>query len=107
MALRNNLNNVVERIRSNENRVSTAVAEYIKMKAEENTPMDSGHLKNSWEIWHGNDSRSKVTYIGNIADYALYVEKGTRHTPAHNMLTKAVENNMKEIQRIAERAWEE
>ena len=57
----------------------------IEKDAKRMTPVDTGHLKNSWSI----DEKSKT--LGNTADYSAYVE-ATGRKPVY-MLKRSIRKN--------------
>ena len=59
-------------------------------------PVDTGRLRNSIShAVHGN-----AAYIGTNVDYAVYVEMGTRNTPAQPYLKPAATDHMDEYRSI-------
>lgn len=72
----------------------------IEGKAANLAPVDSGNLRNSMYRKDISDMRVEV---GNTADYAVYVEFGTRFMGAQPYLIPAVDETRKQIMRIARR----
>lgn len=71
----------------------------IEGKAANLAPVgDTGNLRNSMYRKDISDMRSEV---GNTADYAVYVEFGTRFMGAQPYLIPAVDETRKQIMRIA------
>lgn len=68
--------------------------------AKENTPVDTGRLRNS--IAHATDDDS--AYIGSNVEYAPYVELGTVKQKAHHMLQKAATEHTDEYKKIVKDA---
>lgn len=50
-------------------------ASSIQSQAENNTPVDTGQLKGSWD--HKIDEGNKEAVIGNPLEYAIWIEMGT------------------------------
>ena len=70
--------------------------------AKDNTPVDTGRLRNS--ITHAEKIDEQSTYIGTNVEYAPYVEAGSSHNTAHHMLRDACQNHTDEYKAIAEAA---
>lgn len=68
--------------------------------AKENTPVDTGRLRNS--ITHTTDSNA--AYIGTNVEYAPYVELGARGRKPVRMLTRAATEHKAEYKQIMENA---
>lgn len=66
--------------------------------AKEETPVDTGRLRNS--IAHTTDE--DAAYIGTNVEYAPYVELGARGRPAQYMLTRAATLHNSEYEEIME-----
>lgn len=74
-----------------------AIGLYVESRAKLLTPVDTGRLRDS--IDHFSD-KEKAT-IGTAVEYAVFIEKGTSKQVAQPYLTPAVEDNIKEINRLA------
>ena len=68
--------------------------------AKENTPVDTGRLRNS--ISHATDD--EVAYVGTNVEYAPYVELGARGRKPVHMLTRAATEHKAEYKQIMENA---
>lgn len=66
--------------------------------AKEETPVDTGRLRNS--IAHTADE--DAAYIGTNVEYAPYVELGARGRPAKNMLKRAATEHTAEYKELME-----
>ena len=64
--------------------------------AKENTPVDTGRLRNS--ISHAVED--DAVYIGSNVEYAPYVELGSPTVKAHHMLQKSATEHTKEYQEL-------
>ena len=64
--------------------------------AKENTPVDTGRLRNS--ISHATDD--EVAYIGTNVEYAPYVELGARGRKPVHMLTRAATEHTEEYRAL-------
>lgn len=76
----------------------TAIGMTAEGYAKDETPVDTGRLRNSMANAVDGDS----VYIGSNVVYAPYVELGTRSNVAHHMLQKAATNHSDEYKRLAE-----
>ena len=70
--------------------------------AKEDTPVDTGRLRNS--ITHTKDD--KAAYIGTNVEYAPYVENGTRDRKGVYMLRKAATEHTEEYQKLMKESLE-
>lgn len=77
-----------------------AIGETAEGYAKDNTPVDTGRLRNS--ITHAEKIDEQSTYIGTNVEYAPYVEAGSSHNTAHHMLRDACQNHTDEYKAIAE-----
>lgn len=68
--------------------------------AKEETPVDTGRLRNS--IAHA--VKDNAAYIGTNVEYAPYVEFGSVHNRAHHMLKNAAEGHGDEYREIVKTA---
>lgn len=57
------------------------------------TPVDTGELKKSWRNNFKQDGSGIKAEVGNVKEYAGYVEKGTRFMDAQPYLKPAVDND--------------
>ena len=78
----------------------TAIGATAETYAKQETPVDTGRLRNS--ISHAIDG--EAAYIGTNVEYAPYVELGTSRAKAHHMLQKAATEHSAEYKRLAEDA---
>ena len=78
----------------------TAIGSTAETYAKQETPVDTGRLRNS--ISHTVDG--EAAYIGTNVEYAPYVELGTSRAKAHHMLQKAATEHTDEYKRLAEDA---
>lgn len=67
----------------------------LRAHAQRNTPVDTGYLKNSMYLRRNGYAWARIGYS---ADYAVFVEKGTRGRPGVNMLGRAFIANAKPMQ---------
>ena len=79
----------------------TAIGATAETYAKQETPVDTGRLRNS--ISHAIDG--EAAYIGTNVEYAPYVELGTSRAKAHHMLQKAATEHSAEYKRLAEDAF--
>lgn len=79
-----------------------AIGETAEGYAKDNTPVDTGRLRNS--ITHAEKIDEQSTYIGTNVEYAPYVEAGSSHNTAHHMLRDACQNHVDEYKAITEAA---
>lgn len=56
-------------------------------------PWRTGHLRDSWGVTAEEEPNGYLVTIGNTADYAAYVELGTRMMDAQPMLEPAVDQD--------------
>ena len=59
--------------------------------------VDTGNLKNSLRVLEVTDERAS---FGTSADYAAYLEFGTRHMAARPYLRPAAENSTEDVERV-------
>ena len=78
------------------------IGETAEGYAKDNTPVDTGRLRNS--ITHAEKIDEQSTYIGTNVEYAPYVEAGSSHNTAHHMLRDACQNHTDEYKAIAKAA---
>ena len=78
----------------------TAIGATAETYAKQETPVDTGRLRNS--ISYAVDGES--AYIGTNVEYAPYLELGTSRAKAHHMLQKAATEHSAEYKRLAEDA---
>lgn len=96
-------NDVLNALDSQIKKALWSIGEAAEKHAKENTPVDTGRLKNS--ISHQEDS--EATYVGTNVEYAPYIEFGTsRGIKAHHMIQDAAEKHSDEYKRIAKAALE-
>lgn len=76
-----------------------AIAERGKAAAERNTPVDTGRMKASWQVWHGLKDGRAGAQIYNTAGspdqrrfpYPWVVENGAHNQPRQRPLGRAVD----------------
>ena len=73
-----------------------AIGQTAEGYAKENTPVDTGRLRNS--ISHAVED--DAVYIGSNVEYAPYVELGSPTVKAHHMLQKSATEHTKEYQEL-------
>ena len=74
------------------------VGEIAVEYAKNNTPVDTGNLKNSIDY----SVNENVLNIGSDLEYAIYVEEGTRKIVGHHMLRDALSTHNSEYKDIIE-----
>lgn len=96
MKFKSNRKEVVAKLTASQVAAVESIGQYVRGKAVDYSPVDTGNLKSS------NDYRTRDTSvtIGNSAEYAGYVEMGTRKMASQPYLTPAVTRNMDEISNI-------
>jgi HK97 gp10 family phage protein len=78
-----------------------AIGIYVTGEAQTRVPVDTGRLKNSID----SEAGEKQVAIGTNVEYAAAVEKGTSKRVAKPYLEPAVLENIPEIKKIAEEAF--
>ena len=92
--------NVLNALTNARNRALEAIGLYVEGEAKLRCPVDTGNLRSSYD--HKVDEANKAVHIGTNVDYAIFVEKGTKHQKEQPHLTPAAEQNLDQIKRIAE-----
>lgn len=82
------LEQAIRNLTERADQVVQKVAHDIEGGAKQRAPVDTGHLRNSIQAQRTGDAEAEVT-VG--AEYAGYVEYGTRHMAAQPYLTPAAE----------------
>lgn len=83
----NRIPQVIAEVEANAQRTVARVADRIRDDAQGRAPVETGHLRSSiTSAAHGKEAE-----IGAEAEYAAYVEYGTRHAKAQPFLSPAVE----------------
>ncbi|GAB3669550.1 HK97-gp10 family putative phage morphogenesis protein [Halopiger thermotolerans] len=77
-------------------------AQNMQKGAQQRTPVDTGNLRASWRAETRTPRSTITTEVGNTADYAEYVEKGTRKMAAQPMLRPALDREQRELVRDIE-----
>ena len=95
-----NVNDILSALEKGKRNALTAIGATAETYAKQETPVDTGRLRNS--ISHTVDGES--AYIGSNVEYAPYVELGTSRAKAHHMLQKAATEHSAEYKRLAEDA---
>ena len=95
-----NVNEILSALEKGKRNALTAIGATAETYAKQETPVDTGRLRNS--ISHTVDGES--AYIGSNVEYAPYVELGTSRAKAHHMLQKAATEHSAEYKRLAEDA---
>lgn len=84
-------------------RAGFVVGALMEGYAKDNTPVDTGRLRNS--ITHA--ETEDAIYVGTNVEYAPYVEEGARNRTAHHMLRDSVANHIEEYRGIIEESLRE
>ncbi|MFC4712233.1 HK97-gp10 family putative phage morphogenesis protein [Planococcus dechangensis] len=88
-------------MKASERAALTAIGEFIEGAAKLNSAVDTGNYRDSWGYRVDDTS---VT-IGNGAEYAYWLEKGTSRMPAQPALQPAVDSNHAAILALIKGAW--
>ena len=78
----------------------TAIGATAETYAKQETPVDTGRLRNS--ISHSVDG--EAAYIGTNVEYAPYLELGTKKITAHHYLKRAVTEHKDEYKKLTAQA---
>ena len=97
-----NVNDILRRMEKGKHNALTAIGATAETYAKQETPVDTGRLRNS--ISHSVDG--EAVYIGTDVEYAPYVELGTNRAKAHHMLQKAATEHSAEYKQLAKDAYE-
>ena len=95
-----NVNDILSALEKGKRNALTAIGSTAETYAKQETPVDTGRLRNS--ISHTVDG--EAAYIGTNVEYAPYVELGTSRAKAHHMLQKAATEHSAEYKQLAEDA---
>lgn len=68
--------------------IANNIAEEVKTKSIQNSPVDTGELKNSYNIIPATQSNN-LAIVRNNADHAVYVEFGDINNSGRRMMTQA------------------
>ncbi|SDY23140.1 HK97-gp10 family putative phage morphogenesis protein [Thermoactinomyces sp. DSM 45892] len=98
MSYHSNLSKIVQQMKQNEKNALEAVGLFVTSETKIRAPVDTGRLRSSYR--HRVNSGKKNVTIGTDVQYAIFVEKGTRHTRSQPHLTPAIEENQAQIQKI-------
>ena len=98
---KDNSKEVLSALEKGKRNALTAIGATAETYAKQETPVDTGRLRNS--ISHAVDG--EAAYIGTNVEYAPYVELGTSRAKAHHMLQKAATEHSTEYKRLAEDAF--
>ena len=96
--VKDNTEEVLSALERAKERALEAIGIAAEGYAKEETPVDTGRLRNS--ISHATDD--EAAYIGTNVEYAPYVELGGRHNKAHHMLQRAASEHREEYKRLLE-----
>jgi len=97
----NNIDEGMKALKKAENLALTAIGEFVTGRAKLETPVDTGKLRQSID----NEVLDDSVVIGTNTEYAIYVEKGTRHQQAQPYLEPAVTKNKGKIKKIIEEIY--
>ena len=97
---KDNSKEVLSALEKGKRNALTAIGSTAETYAKQETPVDTGRLRNS--ISHTVDG--EAAYIGTNVEYAPYVELGTSRAKAHHMLQKAATEHSAEYKQLAEDA---
>ena len=99
MNYQSNLKAVEKKLQERQERAAEAVGLLVVGKAKLLSAVDTGNLRKSNDYM----VEGSVVTVGNSADYAGFVELGTRFMSAQPFLEPAVMNNRAEIKALVER----
>lgn len=98
-----NIDEVLEALAEKKQTSLEEVGQIAVNDARNNTPVDTGNLRNSmmYSIDNG------AVAVGSNVDYAVYVEEGTRKQKAHHMVRNAMQDNISEFRTLIEQNMRE
>lgn len=96
--VKDNTEEVLSALERAKERALEAIGIAAEGYAKEETPVDTGRLRNSISHAVSDDA----AYIGSNVEYAPFVELGGRHNKAHHMLQRAATEHKDEYKRLLE-----
>ena len=95
-----NVNDILSALEKGKRNALTAIGSSAETYAKQETPVDTGRLRNS--ISHAVDG--EAAYIGTNVEYAPYLELGTKKITAHHYLKRAVTEHKDEYKNLTAQA---
>ena len=95
-----NVNDILSAMEKGKRNALTAIGSSAETYAKQETPVDTGRLRNS--ISHTVDG--EAAYIGTNVEYAPYLELGTKKIAAHHYLKRAVTEHQDEYKKLTAQA---
>lgn len=114
IVFRDNADEILELLKTATAQALFKIGAACQGHAQDNTPKRTGALASSWTV-EINEADSVVTvgvpkgysmYGQTPADYAIYVEAGSRNNRANNMLRRAATEHTEEYKQLAKSAYE-
>lgn len=105
MSYESNIPQAKRRLQQAQRRALEAIGVYVTGETQLRAPVDTGNLRASYT--HRVDAKGKAVDVGTNVEYAVFVEKGTRHQQPQPHLTPAAEENVPTIRRLAREQFAE
>ena len=101
MKFKSNKKEILDKMKITKEQALEAIGQTVENTAKQLVPVDTGILRAS--ISH--EQKDTSVTIGSNVDYAVYIEKGTRHQAAKPYIEPAVNNNRGQIKGIVEKYY--